>query len=78
MIPFSHNIAITAITPVMGYEMEVQRMDSMSVCGTACVYTNRLDSVAAEELRRNSSLHNSVGKSSIVLLVLQTSLVRAL
>jgi len=37
MIPFSHKIAITAITPVMGYEMEVQRTDSMSVCGTACV-----------------------------------------
>lgn len=49
-------------------------MDSMSVCGSAYVYTSRLDSVSAGELLRSGSLCGSVGKSSSVLLVRQTSL----
>ena len=64
MIPFSHNIAIAAIMPVMGYKTEVTNLDSLSVRGSACVYTKCLDSVAAEKLLRNGSFRSSVGKSS--------------
>ena len=55
----------------MGYKMEVQNLDSMSVRGSACVcvYTKRLDSLAADKMLRNGRLRSSVGKSSLVLLV---------
>ncbi len=38
MILSSRNIATTAIMPVMSHNIEVQKLDSMSVCGSACVY----------------------------------------